>query len=143
MQRVHRPPLIPAQAGIQGQELGPRFRGDERRWLGSEGIGIVQQQDRNWSRRTLLGAALGAPFAFSAAAQTYPSRNLRLIVPFPAGGPTDVLARIAAERANPGLGQPLIVENRAGAGGNIAGEMAARAEASGRAGSDVQSTIEP
>jgi len=91
----------------------------------------VQQQDRNWSRRTLLGAALGAPFAFSAAAQTYPSRNLRLIVPFPAGGPTDVLARIAAERVNPGLGQPLIVENRAGAGGNIAGEMAARAEADG------------
>ena len=79
----------------------------------------------------MLGAALGAPFAFSAGAQTYPSRNLRLIVPFPAGGPTDVLARIAAERVNPGLGQPLIVENRAGAGGNIAGETAARAEADG------------
>ena len=91
----------------------------------------MQRQSPGWSRRTLLGAALGAPFAFSAAAQTYPSRNLRLIVPFPAGGPTDVLARIAAERANPGLGQPLIVENRAGAGGNIAGEMAARAEADG------------
>src|SRR6186997_1956154 len=95
------------------------------------GVGIVQRQSPGWSRRTLLGAALGAPFAFSAAAQTYPSRNLRLIVPFPAGGPTDVLARIAAERVNPGLGQPLIVENRAGAGGNIAGETAARAEADG------------
>ena len=88
-------------------------------------------QQRNWSRRTLLGAALGAPLAFGAGAQTYPSRNLRLIVPFPAGGPTDVLARIAAERVKEGLGQPLIVENRAGAGGNIAGEMAVRAEADG------------
>ena len=91
----------------------------------------MKQQYPGWSRRTLLGAALGAPFAVTAGAQTYPSRNLRLIVPFPAGGPTDALARIAAERVNPGLGQPLIVENRAGAGGNIAGEMAARAEADG------------
>ena len=89
------------------------------------------KQSPGWSRRTVLGSALGAPFAFSAAAQSYPSRNLRLIVPFPAGGPTDVLARIAAERVKEGLGQPLIVENRAGAGGNIAGEMAARAEADG------------
>ena len=91
----------------------------------------MQRQNRNWSRRTVLGAALGAPFAASAFAQTYPSRNLRMIVPFPAGGPTDVLARIAAERVKEGLGQPLIVENRGGAGGNIAGEMAARAEADG------------
>jgi tripartite-type tricarboxylate transporter receptor subunit TctC len=74
---------------------------------------------------------LGAPFAFRAAADTYPSRNPRLIVPFPAGGPTDVLARIAAERVSPGLGQPLIVENRSGAGGNLAGELAARNEADG------------
>lgn len=91
----------------------------------------MQRKNPNWSRRTVLGAALAAPFASGAVAQTYPSRNLRLIVPFPAGGPTDVLARIAAERVNSGLGQPLIVENRSGAGGNIAGEMAARAEADG------------
>ncbi len=93
------------------------------------GADIVQRQ--TWSRRSVLGAALGVPFAFGATAQAYPSRNLRLIVPFPAGGPTDVLARIAAERVTGGLGQPLIVENRAGAGGNIAGEMTARAEADG------------
>jgi len=79
----------------------------------------------------LLGAALGAPFAFRAVADTYPSRSPRLIVPFPAGGPTDVLARIASERVSPSLGQQLIVENRSGAGGNIAGEMAARSEADG------------
>jgi tripartite-type tricarboxylate transporter receptor subunit TctC len=79
----------------------------------------------------VLGAALGAPFAFRALADTYPSHSPRLIVPFPAGGPTDVLARIAAERVSPSLGQQLIVENRSGAGGNLAGEMVARNEADG------------
>jgi tripartite-type tricarboxylate transporter receptor subunit TctC len=91
----------------------------------------VERKSPGWSRRALLGAALGAPFAFRALADTYPSRSPRLIVPFPAGGPTDVLARIAAERVSPNLGQQLIVENRAGAGGNLAGEMAARNEADG------------
>ena len=84
-----------------------------------------------WSRRALLGAALGAPFSFKAGAQTYPSRSPRVIVPFAAGGPTDVLTRIAAERVSPALGQQLVVESRAGAGGNLAGEMVARAEADG------------
>jgi tripartite-type tricarboxylate transporter receptor subunit TctC len=82
------------------------------------------------SRRALLGAALTAPVAVKAA-ETYPSRSPRMIVPFPAGGPTDVLARIAAERVSPSLGQRLIVENRGGAGGNIAGELAARGDADG------------
>jgi tripartite-type tricarboxylate transporter receptor subunit TctC len=91
----------------------------------------LKRKNPIWSRRALLGAALGAPFASRAFADTYPSRSPRLIVPFPAGGPTDVLARIAAERVSPSLGQQLIVENRAGAGGNLAGEMAARSEADG------------
>jgi tripartite-type tricarboxylate transporter receptor subunit TctC len=83
------------------------------------------------SRRTLLGAALVTPFSAAAHAQAYPSRNPRIIVPFPAGGPTDVLTRIAADRVSPLLGQKLVVENRGGAGGNIAGDTAARAEADG------------
>src|ERR1043166_574867 len=89
------------------------------------------RQNLSWSRRTLLGAALGAPFALRAVADTYPSRNPRLIIPFPAGGPTDLLARIAAERVSPSLGHQLIVENRSGAGGNLAGEMVNRSEADG------------
>jgi len=84
-----------------------------------------------WSRRAVLGAALGAPFVLRAQAQTYPSRNPRLIVPFAAGGPTDTLTRIAAERVSPLLGQQAVVENRAGAGGNIAGELVARTDADG------------
>lgn len=91
----------------------------------------MKLRNQNWSRRSVLGAALGAPFAFEALAETYPSRTLRLIVPFPAGGPTDVLARMAAERVSPGLGQPIVVENRSGAGGNLAGDTAARSEADG------------
>jgi tripartite-type tricarboxylate transporter receptor subunit TctC len=71
------------------------------------------------------------PFIGAARAQSYPSRNLRVIVPFAAGGPTDVLTRIAAERVSPALGQPLIVESRTGAGGNLAGELVVRSEADG------------
>ncbi|MET0192430.1 MAG: tripartite tricarboxylate transporter substrate-binding protein, partial [Hyphomicrobiaceae bacterium] len=54
-----------------------------------------------------------------AAAQTYPSRPLNLIVPFPAGGPTDTLARILSERMRVSLGQPVVVENVTGAGATI------------------------
>ena len=96
----------------------------------------MKQQERQashsgWSRRAVLGAGLGAPFAWPLQAQTYPSRNPRIIVPFAAGGPTDVLARIAAEKVSAGLGQQVIVESRAGAGGNLAGELVARSEADG------------
>ena len=54
-----------------------------------------------------------------AAAQTFPSRPLNLIVPFPAGGPTDTLARILSERMRVSLGQPVVVENVTGAGATI------------------------
>jgi tripartite-type tricarboxylate transporter receptor subunit TctC len=84
-----------------------------------------------YSRRALLGAALGMSFIGAARAQSYPSRSPRVIVPFAAGGPTDVLTRIAAERVSPALGQQLVVESRTGAGGNLAGELVARSEADG------------
>ena len=87
--------------------------------------------DLRYSRRALLGAALGTPLAFAAHAQSYPTRSPRVIIPFAAGGPTDVLTRIAAERVGPALGQQLVVESRTGAGGNLAGELAARSEADG------------
>ena len=84
-----------------------------------------------WSRRAMLAAALGAPLVVRARAEAYPSRNPRLIVPFPAGGPADILARIAAEEASARLGQQIIVDSRPGAGGNLAGEMVARSEGDG------------
>jgi tripartite-type tricarboxylate transporter receptor subunit TctC len=94
----------------------------------------MTQQDKfgsRWSRRAVLGAALGAPFALGARADDYPSRPPHMIVPFAAGGPTDVLTRIAAEQVGPRLGQQVIVESRTGAGGNIAAEYVTRAPADG------------
>jgi tripartite-type tricarboxylate transporter receptor subunit TctC len=69
--------------------------------------------------------------AAGAHAQTYPSRSVTIIVPFPPGGSTDVVARIMAERMRPVLGQPLIIENVGGAGGSIAVGRLARAAPDG------------
>ena len=66
-----------------------------------------------------------------ASAQQWPARNVRIIVPFPPGGNTDTIARIAADHLGQRLGQPFVVENRAGAGGAIAAEAVARAPADG------------
>ena len=74
-------------------------------------------------RRTFLQlsayAVVLSAFARAARAQSYPDRPITLVVPFPAGGPTDVIARIFAERLRQALGQPVIVENVAGAGATI------------------------
>jgi len=94
----------------------------------------MTQQDNfgsRWSRRAVLGAALGAPFALSARADDYPSRPPHMVVPFAAGGPTDVLTRIAAEQVGPRLRQQIVVESRAGDGGNIAAEYVARSTPDG------------
>jgi tripartite-type tricarboxylate transporter receptor subunit TctC len=64
-------------------------------------------------------------------AQTYPSRSITIIVPFPPGGSTDVIARVMAERMRPLLGQPVVIENVGGAGGSIAVGRLARATPDG------------
>src|SRR5215510_13920527 len=73
------------------------------------------------SRRTVLQSAVaGVLFASGARAQAnWPDHTVRIIVPYPAGGSTDVLTRILGERLKDILGQPFVIENRAGAGGNI------------------------
>jgi tripartite-type tricarboxylate transporter receptor subunit TctC len=83
--------------------------------------------------RTLLAAlaALGIAAATSAAAQPYPNRPVRIIVPTPAGGPVDVMARILANALPPFLGQSVIVENRAGAGNTLGSRAAAAADPDG------------
>lgn len=65
------------------------------------------------------------------AAEGWPSKPIRLIVPFPAGGSTDISARVIAEGLRPMLGQPFVIDNRPGAGGNIAAEVAAKAAPDG------------
>ena len=69
--------------------------------------------------KTLVMIALAFIAASSAAAQTYPSRPVTMVVPFAPGGPTDTIARILAEPMRGFLGQPVIVENVSGAGGSI------------------------
>ena len=64
-------------------------------------------------------------------AQPYPHKPLRFVVPFPPGGGADNLARIVGQKVGDDLGQPLVVDNRAGAGGNIAAEVAARSSPDG------------
>lgn len=76
-----------------------------------------------------IALACGLPAA--AHAQSWPSKPIRYIVPFPPGGATDILARSIADKLGPALGQPVIVENRAGAAGNIGTELAAKAAPDG------------
>jgi tripartite-type tricarboxylate transporter receptor subunit TctC len=74
-------------------------------------------------------AALAA--ASGAVAQTYPVKPVRIIVPFPAGGAVDVLARMVGSKLSESLGQPVIIENRPGAGGNIASDVVAKSPPDG------------
>ena len=76
-------------------------------------------------------AALLALLAAPAAAQDYPVRPIMLIVPYAAGGGNDVMARIVADKMSATLGQPIVIENRGGAGGSLATRQVARAEADG------------
>jgi tripartite-type tricarboxylate transporter receptor subunit TctC len=89
---------------------------------------------RTTRRQALLAGALlaGTALGFgSAAAQTFPARTITMVVPFAAGGSTDVVARIIAQKMSEGLGQQVIVENVAGAGGSTGAARVAKAEPDG------------
>ena len=88
---------------------------------------------RNLRKRALLGAlAAAAALALPGAwAQTWPSRSVSIIVPFPAGGTTDVLARALGQELSKTLGQPVVVENKPGAGATLGADYVAKAKADG------------
>ncbi len=69
--------------------------------------------------------------AFNAAAQQYPAKPVRFIIPFPPGGPTDIMGRLAADILSRAYGQQFIADNRGGAGGNIGSDLCAKAPADG------------
>ncbi len=86
------------------------------------------------NRRTVIAAAIGAAVATlsgTALAQAYPTKPVRLIVPFAAGGTTDIVARVLAEKINGPLGQTMIVDNKGGGGGSIGATEIARSAPDG------------
>lgn len=82
-------------------------------------------------RRDFMAATMLAAMAPAWAQAAYPTRPVRMIVPFPPGGPTDVMGRTAAKAMADRLGQQMVVENKAGAGGNIGTDAVAKAAADG------------
>jgi len=87
---------------------------------------------KNFGRRTLMAGAIAAPLiARQSWAQAYPSKPIRMVVPFATAGTTDLLGRIAAEHLQNAWGANVVVENKSGAGGNIGAELVAKAPPDG------------
>jgi len=74
---------------------------------------------------------IGLIISFNSQAQTYPNQPIRLIIPFAAGGPSDVLARGFSQKLGESMGQPIIIDNKPGAGTNLAAEFVAKSKADG------------
>lgn len=84
-------------------------------------------------RRSILGglSALGVAAPAARAQERYPSRPIRLIIPFPPGGPTDMMGRLYGERLSAIVGQPVVIDNKAGAGGVVGADLVAKAKPDG------------
>jgi tripartite-type tricarboxylate transporter receptor subunit TctC len=81
--------------------------------------------------RTLLTLLCAASLSISAFAQSYPTKTIKLVIPFPAGGATDIIGRTLAQKLSERLGQSVVVENKPGAGGSIGADFAAKSAADG------------
>lgn len=85
----------------------------------------------NIFKRSMIALLLLSPFVYTAQAQTYPTRPVRLIVGFAAGGPSDIVARLIAQQLTERMGRQFLVENRAGATGTIGAELVAKSPPDG------------
>jgi tripartite-type tricarboxylate transporter receptor subunit TctC len=90
---------------------------------------VLSARRVSWTLAALL--LLGCPTISAAQAQDYPARTVKIIVPFPAGGTADVMPRIIADWLSRHWGQAVIIENRAGAGGNVGAEVVAKSDPDG------------
>src|SRR5690242_1319082 len=97
-----------------------RYQGEIRDWL------VTFEM-----KRTLAFIALAIVTASGASAQDYPTRPITLVVPYAAGGGNDIMARTAADKMSPLLGQQIVIENRGGAGGSIATRQVAKSAPDG------------
>jgi len=86
---------------------------------------------RKWLRAVAACGVAVAVLPQAALAADYPDRPIRLVVPFPPGGPTDLVSRVIAKKMSEDLGQTVLVDNRPGANGNIGNEIVAKAQADG------------
>ena len=88
-------------------------------------------QRRNWIAAAAAVVAMSPFWASTASAQAWPARPIKLVVPFPPGGLIDNMARLVAPKLSQELGQPIVIDNKPGAGGNLGAAEAARASADG------------
>jgi tripartite-type tricarboxylate transporter receptor subunit TctC len=93
-------------------------------------VGFFEQQRRQTMKRLLIAAA-AVLVAATSAAQTYPTKTIKIVVPFTAGSATDIMARVVGEKLQAAWGQPVVVENRPGAGGTLGATQVAKGEADG------------
>lgn len=123
----------------------PAFKNDTGQTLGALHTGSITGGSITGSRRQWLGAAaalaLGAAWPAARAQAPFPSRPLQLIVPWPAGGQTDLTLRILAEEAAPLLGQPVVVVNKPGAAGTLVASALKAAEPDGHTIGQVPITV--
>jgi tripartite-type tricarboxylate transporter receptor subunit TctC len=133
-------PFVPANAGTQGygrRPLDSRLRGNERRRVLEEALMAFSSISawRRSERQRVVAAVLTLAAMLTALpaaqAQDYPSRAVKIIVPFPAGGTADVMPRIFSDWLAKKWGEPVVIENRTGAAGNIGAEAVAKAEPDG------------
>ena len=107
-------------------------------WQANPDIGHLSEGNNVFPTRKSMKQALATALSVvtliaspGVMAQTYPSKPIKMIVPFPAGGTTDVVARIVGQRMSESMGQPVLIENRGGAGGAIGADLVAKAAPDG------------